>query len=213
VGHTEKGEGPVEPDGRGRPVKGTQGGLFGDEGHTPEPKKLIKQGKRRPIPAYAKDGHTASGKALGTTWDEWYRFRHDEAGIPVNAYTLELAQLMPEWFKDVRAVEAARRDQPPPGDGFQRAQVEDRILRMARYVTIYEAGRGVTGRIVLADGRLRADPPEDRLLPGILEESLLVRVDGRMRQIHAKDEPELFLRMLSTAYHNGAVCAGEVLEE
>ena len=84
---------------------------------------------------------------------------------------------------------------------------------MARYVTIYEAGRGVTGRIVLAEGRLRADPPDDPVLRGILEESLLVRVDGRMRQIQAKDEPELFLRMLSHAYQNGVVCAGKVLEE
>jgi len=32
----------VEPNGPGRPVKGTQAGLFGEEGHTPEPKKLIK---------------------------------------------------------------------------------------------------------------------------------------------------------------------------
>lgn len=34
--------GPVEPNGPGRPVKGTQSGLFGEEGHTQEPKKLIK---------------------------------------------------------------------------------------------------------------------------------------------------------------------------
>ena len=38
----KKGEGPVEPNGPGRPVKGTQAGLFGEEGHTPEPEKLIK---------------------------------------------------------------------------------------------------------------------------------------------------------------------------
>ena len=38
----KKGEGPVEPNGPGRPVQGTQAGLFGEEGHTPEPKKLIK---------------------------------------------------------------------------------------------------------------------------------------------------------------------------
>jgi len=38
----KKGEGPVEPNGPGRLVKGTQGGLFGEEGHTQEPKKLIK---------------------------------------------------------------------------------------------------------------------------------------------------------------------------
>jgi MgsA AAA+ ATPase C terminal len=43
VGNAEKkGEGPVEPNGPGRPVKGTQAGLFGEEGHTPEAKKLIK---------------------------------------------------------------------------------------------------------------------------------------------------------------------------
>jgi hypothetical protein len=38
----EKGDVPVEPNGPGRPVKGTQAGLFGEEGHTQEPKKLIK---------------------------------------------------------------------------------------------------------------------------------------------------------------------------
>src|SRR5438128_460965 len=38
----KKGEVPVAPNGPGRPVKGTQAGLFGEEGHTSEPTKLIK---------------------------------------------------------------------------------------------------------------------------------------------------------------------------
>src|SRR5438552_8187103 len=120
----KKGEGPVEPNGPGRPVKGTQGGLFGwkrllvaaaeDVGlAAPEvvekvcglalawricrkksyyvnphyfsmavmllceaPKDnrvedlqtlsqlLIKQGERRPIPPYTRDGHTAAGRRV-----------------------------------------------------------------------------------------------------------------------------------------------------
>ena len=39
-----------------------------------------------------------------------YRFRHDEARIHVNEWTRELAKLMPEWFKEVKAVEETREE-------------------------------------------------------------------------------------------------------
>lgn len=211
----KKGE-SVEPNGPGRPVKGTQTGLFGEEGHAPDPQKLIKgqyvfgevasamqkemrRGDVRqalwwalllyeaapyyawkrilvtvcedvgmaspetvdrfvnlalawriakekswyvtghavtlavmlicaapkstavedlqtiyltkirelaalkskaewpPIPEYAKDAHTAAGKAAGKTCRDWYEDRHGVCGVPVNVYTEELWAMRPDW--------------------------------------------------------------------------------------------------------------------
>jgi len=50
-----------------------------------------------PIPEYAKDAHTAAGKAAGKTWRDWYEDRHGVCGVPVNVYTEELWAMRPDW--------------------------------------------------------------------------------------------------------------------
>ena len=60
--------------------------------------ELIKRGIRKEMPEYAKDMHTEAGKARGAMVDEWYDSRHLLFGIPVNAYTKKLAELVPAWF-------------------------------------------------------------------------------------------------------------------
>src|SRR5437899_159458 len=43
----------------------------------------IRSGERPPIPEYARDAHTQSGKAAGKTWADWYFGRHEICGVPV----------------------------------------------------------------------------------------------------------------------------------
>ena len=64
--------------------------------------------KRRPMPEYAQDVHTAAGKAMGKTERDWYRDRHDLFGVPVNRYTRRLAKLIPKSFVGVKALESQK---------------------------------------------------------------------------------------------------------
>jgi hypothetical protein len=70
----------------------------------------IKRGVKRPILECYIDGHTAQGKAVGKTWDEWYRDRHVTFGIPVNSYTWRIWECHPEWCpEEFKAALAERR--------------------------------------------------------------------------------------------------------
>lgn len=51
----------------------------------------------RPVPEYARDAHTAAGKAAGKGWDSWYYDRHVTFAIPVNPYTEKLWEMEPDW--------------------------------------------------------------------------------------------------------------------
>jgi len=59
------------------------------------------------MPDYAVDCHTKAGRVKNEPMAIWYQNRHDKFGVPVNKYTLKLAELLPEWFEGVRSVEDA----------------------------------------------------------------------------------------------------------
>ena len=69
--------------------------------------ELQKRGDKREMPEYAVDAHTKAGKERGATWAEWYDTRYS-FGIPLNRYTAELTQLMPEWFSPELRDQAGR---------------------------------------------------------------------------------------------------------
>jgi len=71
--------------------------------------ELIKRGIKREMADYSRDAHTEAGRARGAKWDEWYAVRHDLFGIPINKWTRKLAELIPDWFTGVKAIEEAEK--------------------------------------------------------------------------------------------------------
>lgn len=69
--------------------------------------ELQKRGDKREMPEYAVDAHTKAGKERGATWAEWYDTRYS-FGIPLNRYTAELIELVPEWFSPELKEQARR---------------------------------------------------------------------------------------------------------